>query len=70
MEKNEWNTLYVTIIDKVPDKNGRQHFDLEWMDNNIGPNLNEIGLRGQCFFGILKTHIDRAKAQGKKVVIL
>jgi hypothetical protein len=69
-EQGDWNTLYVTVHNRVPDALGRRGFTLQWMANNLGYHCNETGLRGQVFFAVLDTYLNKAKAEGKTIVNL
>ena len=56
--------MYLVIEDKEPNKDGKQHFWLQWMADNNGKGCNETGLRGQYFFGVLSEHIDSLNKRG------
>ena len=48
----------IVSIKSKPDNLNRQYFTISWLDNNIGYNCNEVGLRGQYFFGVLQDHLN------------
>lgn len=52
------------IVEDAPDKDGKQHFWLQWMADNIGKGCNEKGLRGQYFFAVLSEHKDSLIKRG------
>ncbi len=63
-------TFYITVIDKEPDKNGKQHFWIQWLSNQLGRKRNETGLFGQHFFGNLNEHISLYKERNINVVFV
>jgi hypothetical protein len=59
--------VFITLINKEPDERGNQRFFCQWKTNNIGISCNEVGLRGQIYFGNLTRHIDIWKEGGYKI---
>lgn len=52
------------IIEDQPNKDGKQHFWLQWVADNVSEKCNEVGLRGQYFFAVLSEHIDLLTKKG------
>ena len=52
------------------DEQGRRQFFAYWLDNNVGPALNETGTRGQVFHTWLDTFIERAEQRAMRVEFL
>lgn len=59
----------ITEIMTEPDALGRQRFMAEWPADNIGPRLNESGIRGQCFFTRIQDWIKQRNTEGAAVTI-
>lgn len=58
------------IIESPKDNKGRQHFSSEWIADNVGPQVNETGIRSQTFFTELSGWIKEKKSEGKNVIIV
>jgi hypothetical protein len=61
--------IEITIEGKTPDHLGRILFLAQWKADNIGPNCNEMGKRGQYFFANVSDHIRRLKKEGCLVIV-
>lgn len=72
--KNEMKAIMATrkviiTIESHPDQLGRQQFFAHWISENIGPKLNETGIRGQAFFAKVDEHIARWRSLCYYVIV-
>lgn len=58
------NETLVSFQDDHTDEFGRRCFFAFWIADNIGPHLNEHGVRGQVFFTNIDNFIARASQHG------
>lgn len=59
--------LVIEFLDYGPDDLGRRHFFAYWLDNNVGPACDQVGVRGQVFFTRADQFVDRNLLFSKKV---
>ncbi|ORW08479.1 MULTISPECIES: hypothetical protein [Mycolicibacter] len=58
------NETLISFQDSHTDEFGQRRFFAFWIAHNIGPHLNEHGVRGQVFFTNIDTFIARASQEG------
>lgn len=61
-------TMFLIIEDKIPNKDGKQHFWLQWYSEQVGYNKNEVGYFTQYFFGHLEQHTSFLVKKGVKII--
>ncbi|GAB5004652.1 hypothetical protein MAHJHV63_51430 [Mycobacterium avium subsp. hominissuis] len=62
--------VLISFQDLGPDEFGRRKFFAFWIDDNVGPHLNEHGVRGQVFFTCPAEFITRQQTLGGTVRII
>lgn len=62
--------VLLSFQDLGPDQFGRRTFFAFWIDDNVGPHLNEHGVRGQVFVTCPAEFIARQETLGGAVRII